>query len=74
MVVAVVEIDNSCLKLNLCLLAYFTEQLKLSEGELGERVLRSEHRPPAIALPLASTTRKRKPLTPEELEERRRKV
>lgn len=48
----------------------------MSENELGERVLRSEHRLPATAgLELATAaTRKRKPLTPELLEERRKKV
>jgi hypothetical protein len=53
-----------------------TGQLKLSEGELGERVLRSEHRLPATAgLELSiAATRKRKPLTAEQLEERRKKV
>ena len=52
------------------------EQLKLSESELGERVLRSEHRLPATAgLELAAVaTRKRKSLTPEQLEDRRKKV
>ena len=47
----------------------------MTEGEgLGERVLRSEHR---VVLPSASlegVTRKRKPLTPQQLEERRKKV
>ena len=52
----------------------YTEQLKLSDTELGERVLRSEHRLPTAVLPLATATRKRKPLTSEELEERRKKV
>ena len=50
-----------------------TEQLKISEGELGERVLRSEHWLP-LAAPLPFPERKRKTLTPEQLEERRRKV
>ena len=54
---------------------YLVEQLKLSEDELGERVLRSEHRlPAATSLELTAATRKRKPLTPEQLEERRKKV
>lgn len=55
---------------------HLAEQLKLSDSELGERVLRSEHRLPATAgFELATAaTRKRKPLTPEQLEERRKKV
>ena len=54
---------------------YLVEQLKLSESELGERVLRSEHQLPATtSLELTAVMRKRKPLTPEQLEERRKKV
>ena len=38
-------------------------------------MLRSEHRlPAATSLELTTATRKRKPLTPEQLEERRKKV
>lgn len=40
----------------------------------GERVLRSEHRLPDAPALLMAATRKRKPLTAEELAERRRKV
>ena len=46
----------------------------MSDSELNERVLRSEHRLPTAALSLESTTRKRKSLTAEQLEERRKKV
>ena len=49
-----------------------SEQLRLSEEELGERVLRGE-RAVHLSLP-AGPTRKRKPLTEEQLLERRRKV
>ena len=49
-----------------------SEQLRLSEEELGERVLRGE-RTVHLSLP-AGPTRKRKPLTEEQLLERRRKV
>ena len=51
-----------------------TEQLKITEGSLGGRVLRSEHQvslPTSLPLP---EQRKRKQLTPAQLEERRRKV
>ena len=49
-----------------------SEQLRLSEEELGERVLRGE-RAVHLSLP-AGPTCKRKPLTEEQLLERRRKV
>ena len=49
-----------------------SEQLRLSEEELGESVLRGE-RAVHLSLP-AGPTRKRKPLTEEQLLERRRKV
>ena len=51
-----------------------TEQLKITEGSLSGRVLRSEHQvtlPTSLPLP---EQRKRKQLTPAQLEERRRKV
>jgi hypothetical protein len=56
-----------------------TEQLALievEEGEgKGERILRSEHRVPLVPGDETTTwTRKRKPLTPQQLEERRQKV
>ena len=51
-----------------------TEQLKVSESSLGGRVLRSEHQA-SLPTPLPLTEqRKRKQLTPAQLEERRRKV
>ena len=50
----------------------YSEQLRLSEEELGKRVLRGE-RAVHLSLP-AGPTRKRKPLTEEQLLERRRKV
>lgn len=45
-------------------------------GDEGERVLRSEHRIPllAAAVDVALPTRKRKPLTPQQLEERKKNV
>lgn len=57
---------------------FLTEQLRVIEEEEGEgrreRVLRSEHRVPSLHPGEASWTRKRKPLTPQQLEERRSKV
>lgn len=50
------------------------EQLRLIDEEEGEeRILRSERRV-AIQCEEASFSRKRKPLTPQQLEERRKKV
>lgn len=54
-----------------------SEQLRLIEEEgegKGERVLRSEHRVALHPGGEAIWTRKRKPLTPQQLEERRKKV
>ncbi len=52
---------------------FTTEQLVVSETELGERVLRGEKQV-FLSLPAAPSSRKRKPLTDEQLQERRRKV
>ena len=59
------------MELNLMLVCL--EQLTVS-GADGERVLRSEHRAPQLPLDMTLPTRKRKPLTPQQLEERKKKV
>ena len=50
----------------------FTEQLVITEGDLDTRVLRGDHHIPIALSDLP--TRKRKQLTPQQLEERRKKV
>ena len=51
----------------------FVEKLEAT-GEDDERFLRSEHRTALLAQDLPLPARKRKPLTPQQLEERRKKV
>ena len=52
----------------------FSGQLQAGGGEDEGRVLRSEQRAPLALQDLPHLSRKRKPLTPQQLEERRKKV
>jgi len=52
----------------------FSEQLLARSGEDEGRVLRSERHVPLALQDLPLSSRKRAPLTPQQLEERRKKV
>ena len=58
---------------SLLLVSLLSEQLKINEETLGERALRNESKIPLVPVSLMDI-RKRKPLTEEQLEERKRKV